>query len=105
MSALQTYRIEYWAWPAGARLSTRGEFEIAATSREDAIAACRNRWPEMHIAQRDRLVEALKAVAPFVRQEVRSIRQNYTERSTNRIEAEQVLELLNTALSEIEKAG
>lgn len=48
---LRLYRIKYWAWPDGARLSTHGEFELPARDETDARQACAVRWPDMQIQQ------------------------------------------------------
>lgn len=46
---MKTFHIEYWAWPAGARIKTEGRFDIVAEDYDDAIKACQVRWPEMNI--------------------------------------------------------
>lgn len=46
---MNIYHIEWEAWPEGARIPSHGQFDLPASSKEDAIAACRVRWPEMRI--------------------------------------------------------
>ena len=46
-----TYLVEYWAWPEGARIETKGRFKMAGNSKEDVMSAAKARWPEMNITR------------------------------------------------------
>ena len=46
---MKLFHVTYWAWPDGARIKTKGEFDLPANSEEDAIGAALIRWPEMQI--------------------------------------------------------
>ncbi len=49
------YEVEWWAWPAGARIASRGVVEIPARDEEDAVRAALARWPSIHVERVTRI--------------------------------------------------
>lgn len=56
MTDYTIFKIEYTAWPEGARIKSYGTFLLAAKNEADAKQSCENRWPTMQI---ERITKAI----------------------------------------------